>query len=176
MKRRFLFWVLAVLVALSAVMPCLAEESSFAVGPAHIIVTVASNGSATAYIYITSHVDGELVVGTENLTFPVEPATIPITSSDRNRKVELTVHGNTSLSTGEYSGKLTLLFYSGNNVAHGVKLNMDITQEGPETQPSWLDEILQVLAENWIIIVAVAGIIFALAVGVYIGRKSKKAV
>ena len=164
------------LVALSAVMPCLAEESGFAVGPAHLTVTVASNGSAPTYIYITSRVDGELVVGTENLTFTVEPETIPITSSDRNRKVELTVHGNTSLATGEYSGKLTLLFYSGNNVAHGVKLNMSLTQEGPETQPSWLDEILQVLAQNWVIIVAVAGIVVALAVGVYIGRKSRKTV
>jgi hypothetical protein len=177
MRKGVVVSVLALVIVLNAVVPCFAlDESSFAVGPAHLEVTVPANGSASAYVYVTSHVDGELVVGTENLTFLIEPATIPITSTDRSRKVGLTVHGNSSLATGKYSGKLTLLFYSGNNVAHGVKLNMGITQEGPENQPSWLDEVLQVLAQNWVIIVAVAGVAVALALGVYIGRKSKKTV
>jgi hypothetical protein len=57
-----------------------------------------------------------------------------------------------------------------------VKINADIIQEGPENQPSWLDEVLQVLAQNWIIIVAVAGIAVALVIGIYVGRRSKKAV
>ena len=175
MRKWVVISVLAFAIVLNAVVPCFAlEESSFAVGPAHLPITVPANGSASTYIYVTSHVDGELVVGTENSTFLIEPATIPITSTDRSRKVELTVHGNSSLATDEYSGKLTLLFYSSNNIAHGVKLNMDITQEGPENQPSWLDEMLQMLAQNWIVIVAVAGIVVALALGVYIGRKSKK--
>ena len=99
-------------MVLSAVMPCIAlDDSGFAVGPAKLYVTVPANGSNSTYVYITSHVDGELVVGTENLTFSIEPATIPITPTDRNRKVELTVYGNTSLATGQYVGKLTLLFY-----------------------------------------------------------------
>lgn len=162
---------------LNAVMPCIAlDESSFAVGPAHLDVTVPANGSVPAYIYITSYVNGELVVGTENLTFSIEPTTIPITPTDRTRKVELTVHGNTSLATGQYSGKLTLLFYTGNNVAHGVKISANITQEGPKSEPSWLDHIINVITQNWVIIVAVAGIVIALTLGVFIGRKSKKPV
>jgi hypothetical protein len=176
-KKRILFSVLAVVTLLSAVVPCFAlDESGFAVGPAHLEVTVPSNGSTPAYVYITSYVEGELVVGTENLTFLIEPATIPIAPTDRNRKVELTVHGNASLATGEYSGKLTLLFYSGHNVAHGVKINTNITQEGPESQPSWLDQLVDVIAQNYVIIIAVAGIIVALTIGIYVGRRSKKTV
>jgi hypothetical protein len=175
MRKRILFPILALVIVLNAVLPCIAlDETGFTVGPAQLEVTVPENDSATAYIYITSYVDGELVVGTENLTFHIKPATIPITPTDRNRKVELTVHGNTSLATGQYSGKLTLLLYTGNNVAHGVKINANITQEGPESEPSWLDEIIDVIAQNWVVIIAVAGIVVALTLGIYIGRRSKK--
>jgi hypothetical protein len=177
MRKWIVFSMLVMVIVLNAVAPCIAlEDRSFAVGPSQLIVTVPSNGSNSTCVYITSYVDGELVVGTENLTFRIEPSIIPITQADRTRKVELTVHGNTSLATGQYSGKLTLLFYTGNNVAHGVKINADITQVGPESQPSWLDEMLQVLAQNWVIIVAVAGIAVALVIGIYVGRRSKKAV
>ena len=175
MRQWTLFPILALVIVLNAVIPCIAlDESGFAVGPAQLDVTVPENGSTPAYVYITSYVDGELVVGTENLTFRVEPPTIPITPTDRNRKVELKVHGNTSLATGQYSGKLTLLLYTGNNVAHGVKISANVTQEGPESEPSWLDEIIDVIAQNWVIIIAVAGIIIALTLGIYIGRRSKK--
>jgi hypothetical protein len=86
------------------------------------------------------------------------------------------VHGNDSLAIGEYSGKLTLLLYTGNNVAHGVKLNTNVTQEGSETQPSWLDQLLEFIAQNYIVVIAVVGVTVALMVGVYVGRRSKKAV
>jgi hypothetical protein len=175
MRKVIIFSLVVMITMLNAVIPCIAlDESSFAVGPAHLDITVPANGSNSTYVYITSYVDGELVVGTENLTFRIEPATIPITPTDRSRKVELTVHGNTSLATDQYSGKLTLLFYSGNNVAHGVKISTTITQEGPESQPSWLDQIVNIIAQNWVIIIAVAGVIVALTLGIYIGRRSKK--
>ena len=177
MKKRVLFSILVAVTVLNMVVSCGAQgESGFAVGPAQLDVSVPSNGSNSTYIYITSYVEGELVVGTENLEFSIEPATIPISSTDRNRKVELTVYGNSSLATGEYSGKLTLLLYTGNNVAHGVKINTDITQGGPESQPSWLDEIIDVIVQNYVVIIAVAGIIIALTVGIYVGRRSKKPV
>jgi len=177
MRKRISFSILAIVIVLNAVMPCIAaEESSFAVGPAKLNVTVPKNSSNSTYVYITSYVDGELVVGTENLGFRIEPATIPITQTDRNRKVELTVHGNTSLATGEYSGKLTLLLYGGNNVAHGVKISVTVAQEGPEIQPSWLDQLLEVIAQNWVAFIAVAGVVVALIVGIYVGRRSKKSI
>ena len=175
MRKWIIFLILAIVAISNVVIPCFAlEESGFAVGPSKLNVTVPKNGSNSTYVYITSYVNGELVVGTENLTFLIEPTTIPITATDRNRKVELTVHGNTSLAAGEYSGKVTLLFYGGNNVAHGVKISATVTQAGPESQPSWLDQLLEVIAQNWVAFVAVAGIFVALTVGIYIGRKSRK--
>lgn len=166
--------IVMVMVSSAVVLCFAAEETGFAVGPAHIEVVVPANGSTATYIYITSYVDGELIVGTENLTFLVEPATVPITTTHRSRKVELTVHGNSSLAMGEYSGKLTLLLYTGNNVAHGVKLNATFTQEGAETGPSLLDQLLEVLTQNYVVIIAVIGILIALIIGVYIGKRSKK--
>jgi hypothetical protein len=175
MRKMILFLILAMAIMLNAVMPCGAlEERSFAVGPAQLNVTFPENGSNSTYVYITSSVDGELVVGTENLPFAIEPTTIPITSTDRTRKVELTVHGNTSLSPGQYAGKLTLLLYTGSNVAHGVKINVNITQTGPESKQSWLDEIIEIIMQNIVIIIAIVAIIVALTTGVFIGRKSKK--
>jgi hypothetical protein len=55
-----------------------------------------------------------------------------------------------------------------------VKLNTNVTQEGPETQPSWLDQLLEAIAQNYVIIIAVVGVIVALIIGVYIGKRSKK--
>jgi hypothetical protein len=175
MKKWGIFFVIAMVIMLNAVTPChAADETGFAVGPVQLDVTVPSNGSNSTYVYVTSYVDGELVVGTENLPFRIEPTTIPITSTDRTRKVELTVYGNTSLTKGQYVGKLTLLLYTGNNVAHGVKLNANVTQTGSESEPSWLDVLIDIITRNWVAIIAVAGIVVALALGIFIGRKSKK--
>jgi len=175
MKKRIIFSILVMVTILSAVLPCNAlEESGFAVGPAKLDVVVPANSSNSTYVYITSYVAGELVVGTENLPFRIEPTTISITSTDRTRKVELTVYGNTSLAAGQYSGKLTLLLYSGSNVAHGVKINTNITQMEQESEPTWFDTIIDLITQNWVVIIVVVGIVVALTLGVYIGRKSKK--
>lgn len=162
---------------INASLPCLAlEESGFAIGPTQLDVAVTQNGTNSTYIYITSYVEGDLIVGMESLPFPIEPKTIPITSADRTRKVELTIHGNASLTSGQYSGKLTLVLYSGNNVAHGVKINTNIIQETTENEPSWLDRLIDVIRQNYVLIIAVASILVALTFGIYIGRKSKKRV
>ena len=175
MKKMIMFLIVAMVIMLNAVIPCTAlDERGFSVGPAQLNVTVPENSSNTTYVYITSYVDGELILGTENLPFSIEPTTIPITSTDRTRKVEIKVNGNTSLATGQYSGKLTLLLYTGSNVAHGVKINANITQTVPEIKQSWLDEITEIIMQNIVIIIAVVAIIVALTAGVFIGRKSKK--
>jgi hypothetical protein len=175
MKKMIMFLIVAMVIMLNAVIPCTAlDERGFTVGPTQLNVTVPENSSNTTYVYITSYVDGELILGTENLPFSIEPTTIPITSTDRTRKVEIKVNGNTSLTTGQYSGKLTLLLYTGSNVAHGVKINANITQTVPEIKQSWLDEITEIIMQNIVIIIAVVAIIVALTTGVFIGRKSKK--
>jgi hypothetical protein len=180
MRKWILFSILAMVAILNTVIPGIASaESGFAVGPAQLDVTVSENGSSPAYVYVTSYLDGELVVGTENLPFHVEPETIPITATDRNRKVELVVHGDTSLTKGQYSGKLTFLLYTGSNVAYGVKINTNITQESnpvtQESEPSGIvAEITDIATQNYIIIIVVVGVLVALALGIFIGRKSKE--
>jgi hypothetical protein len=159
------------LVTLSLVIPCFAQnENSFAVGPAKLNVVVTTKGGNTTYVYITSHVNGTLIVGTEDLPFSVEPATIPITTTDRTRKVELTVHGNASLAEGQYVGKLTLLLYTGNNIAHGVKLDANVTQELSPHEPTLLEQITQSLG----IIGVVVLMLVAVTSVVYFSRSRKR--
>lgn len=177
--KRYLLLTMAAMMTtvamLNAFMPrVVLAQSGFAVGPAELNVTVPEKSSNSTYVYITSYLDGELVVGTENLPFRVEPETIPITATDRNRKVELVVHGNTSLTAGQYSGKLTFLLPIASNVSIGVKIKTNITQESSPEPKGFLDEILDLVRQNYIIIIAVAGIIVALILGIFIGKKSKR--
>jgi hypothetical protein len=125
-------------------------------------VDVSAAGTNTTFVYITSHVNGTLVVGTENLPFNVEPAAIPITAADRNRKIELTVHGNASLTAGQYLGKLTLLLQTGGNVAHGVKINASVTQQQSEN------------VQNLYLIGIAFVVIAALTLGIYFMRSRRK--
>jgi hypothetical protein len=169
MKKQILFSILAVVTIVSLVTPCFAvDENSFAVGPPNLSVSVQPKGSNTTFIYITSTVNGTLIVGTEDLPFNVEPATIQITSTDRTRKIELTVHGNASLTGGQYVGKVTLLLFTESNVAHGVKLNANVTQSPNE--PNLIDQIAQSL---WIISIIVL-ILVAVTSFVYINRSQKR--
>ncbi|MBN2074181.1 MAG: hypothetical protein JW762_01385 [Dehalococcoidales bacterium] len=73
-------------------------------------------------MYITSDHNGELIIGVEDLPFRIEPSTIPVKSIDEHKRVELRIFGDSSLEEGEYSGKLTFLAYSGNNIANGIKV------------------------------------------------------
>jgi hypothetical protein len=175
MKKKVFFLILAIAILSNTVGSCRAiDKSGFAVGPTQLLVTTFENSSNSTYVYITSYVDGELAVGTENLPFRIEPETISIESSDQNRKIHLTVHGNTSLSSGQYNGKLTFLFYTANNVAHGVKINTTIVQTVPERVPNWLDNIIDWFIRNGLVVVAIAGVVVALTFGFFIGKKSKK--
>jgi hypothetical protein len=175
MRKRALFSTLFTVTILSAFLPSVVlAENGFAVGPAQLDVTVPEDGSSPAYVYITSYLDGELVVGTEDLPFHVEPETIPIAAVDRNRKVELVVHGNNSLTSGSYSGKLTFLLPVGSNVSIGVKVRTNITQESSPEPRGFIDEILDLIRQNYVIIVVVAGVVVTLALGIFIGKKLTK--
>jgi hypothetical protein len=161
-------------VELNAKARIVLAEDGFAVGPAELNVTVPESGNGTASIYITSYLDGELVVGMEDLPFTIKPETIPIKATDRNRKVELTVYGNTSLPAGQYSGELTFLFYTGSDVAIGVKININITQSASSGSKGVLDEFLEIVKQNYVVIIAVAGTLVAFALGIFIGKKYRK--
>lgn len=175
MKKTILFLVLAVMLLINVGMPCTAaSDNGFAIGPAQLNVTVPENSNTTAYVYVTSFLDGELIVGTENLSFRVEPETVPIYSTYRSQKIAIYVYGNDSLDNGLYSGKITFLLYTGNNVAHGIKIGTNITQELAEDEPNGLNDFIKIIQENYLLLVVVAVIIGALTAGIYIGKKSKK--
>ncbi|MCW4015043.1 MAG: hypothetical protein NWF06_01615 [Candidatus Bathyarchaeota archaeon] len=177
MKKMIIFSIVIIVTILSMVTSNVtSDQNGFAIGPAQLDVTVPANGSVTTYVYITSYIDGELVVGTENLAFSIEPNTIQITPTDLNRKVEITVHGNASLAAAQYSGKLTFLLHAGNNVAYGVKTGININQEGgSKNESDWIfTDIIEPIQQNLFVILVVAGIVIALTMGIFIGKRTKK--
>ena len=176
MKRTVMFSVLAIVMLLNVVVPCAtASDNGFAIGPAQLNVTVPENGNTTTYVYVTSFLDGELIVGTENLSFRIEPGTIPIDSTYRSQKIAINVYGNDSLANGQYSGKITFLLQTGNNVAHGIKISTNITQEIGESEPNGLlNEFIKIVQQNYLLIIVVVVVIVALISGIYIGKRSKK--
>jgi hypothetical protein len=160
-------------VAVSVVIPgAVLADGGFAIGPAELAVSVPADGSGTSNVYITSHIDGKLIVGKENLPFRVEPETINISASDRNKRVELLIYGNPTLEEGEYAGKLTFRTDSDTNVSYGIKIRATITQVGslaaaegdlfPEGQVA-------------IILGALVLILIAVLIGILIGRRLRSA-
>lgn len=149
----------------------------FSVGPAAINITVPADGKSTALIYISSDFEGELIVGSEDIPFQVNPKIIPVSSSDNNSEVELTLYGNDAVEEGLYSGKLTFLAQTHSNVAYGVKINASITQVGQQEQADNLnskeskDTFMNMLADNATVIVLAGLVLIALIVGIMIGRK-----
>ncbi len=96
------------------------------------------DGSNSTMIYVTSDgLSGELIVGTENLPFSVEPSRINISRNDVNVPVELTFYGNETLDPGVYEGKVTFLAMTGSFVAMGIKVRVNINLIGPEPLPTF---------------------------------------
>jgi hypothetical protein len=181
--RKWILLSIILTIALFGIVPgiALAADGGFAVGPAKLEVTVPENGSSPAYVYITSYLDGELVIGTENLPFRIEPETIPVSATARNQEFELLIYGDPLLEEEQYSGKITFLFYTGDNVAYGVKLSADITQTGEpagdlaESEPGGVVPPAQDGGgPNYLIIGLIAGVVVALAVGIFIGIRLKR--
>ena len=180
MKKGALVAILAVLILLLTLPSVALGSAGFAIGPPSISVTVPDDGESTAYVYVTSGFDGKIVVGTENIPFRVEPETITVSSTDQNRKVELTFYGDKSIEEWTYSGKLTFLAYTNGNVACGVKINAEVTQvvqaqvepAEEEAGNSFLDGI----KDNYLVILLSLLVIVALLGGIMIGRRRGQAV
>jgi hypothetical protein len=182
MKKRLLAAVLPVLIlVLLSVFPNMAlAGGGFAIGPPSIHVTVPADSESRTYVYITSGFDGEIAIGTENIPFRIEPETISVSSTDQNRRIELTFYGDRSVAEGTYSGKLTFLAYASGNVTHGVKINADVTQAAPEQSGQVAEagegkesSILDTVKDNYIMAVLAILAVAALFVGIMIGRKKK---
>jgi hypothetical protein len=183
--RKFIFYTAVVAVAIFGMLPGIVLGSSgFTVSPARLEVTVPESDSRPAYVYITSYFDGELIVGTESIPFRVEPETIPVSSTDRYKKVELLIYGDPAVEEGEYTGKLTFLALTGKNVAFGIKVDIFITQTGEKSpikkfisrigEQASIDKLIEATGKNYVfIIAAVVVVLVALVIGILIGRKSR---
>ena len=171
MKRVALAALVAILIVPFAVPPASAADAGFAIGPPSIAVEFPVNGSSAASIYVTSGVDGDLVVGTEDIPFRVSPETVQISTGDEYREVELTFYGDASEAEGLYSGKITFLLYRSDTVAYGVKIDAEVTQLGTKGLGQRIVESLQA---NYVLIIVGLMVVVALFVGVLIGRRTRK--
>lgn len=181
MKKYVLAAVLIILILLLPFTSIALGDSGFAVGPPSISVTVPADGESTACVYITSGFDGEITVGTENIPFRVEPETIPVSNSDQNRKVELTFYGDTSIEEGAYSGKLTFLAHTVDNVAFGVKIKANVTQVADEQASQVVpprkgegNSFSNMLKDNYIWVIVGLLVIIAVTIGIILGRKRRR--
>jgi len=170
-------WIVAavgIIVCLSCMSPRLLKaDNGFSVAPAKLEVTVTEGDSSLADVYITSYFTGNLIIGTEAIPFRVDPGSIAVNSTDRDRKVELSIHGNPSTKAGEYPGKLTFLAHAGNNVAYGVKVDILITQiGGAGSSRGFIDQLTA--RDSVTIAISVMAALAALLVGVLIGRRLRR--
>ena len=167
--------LLLTLVLLFVLMtPVTVLADGFKIAPSAIDITVPSGGSAIAYVYVTSDFSGELVVGTEGIPFRVEPGLVQIAPGDDNRVVELTFYGDSSVTEGSYSGKVTFLSYAGDNVACGVKVRVNVNhvgQGGGGQISSLVDGLIEGIEDNYVPILMGALAVVALVVGIMIGRR-----
>jgi predicted phosphodiesterase len=148
------------------------DGSGFSISPAELEVTVPEGGSGVASAYITSYFTGDLVVGTEGIPYRVDPESIPVNSTDRGRKVELSLQENSSAKAGQYQGKLTFLADAGGSVAYGVKVDITVRQLGGQESPAFIDRLT---GWGWVTVAVLVGTaLAALLLGVLIGRRLKR--
>jgi len=100
-------------------------------GPQSFELDLHMDGLNSTKVYVTSDgLNGQLIVGKENLPFSIEPSRINISSGDVNVPVELTFYGNETLEPGVYEGKITFLAYTGGFIAYGIKIKAKINLLG----------------------------------------------
>ena len=130
-RTPFLFFIILIMLV------PLPRAEALGIGPPSFELDLQIDGSNSTTFYITSDgLEGQLIVGMENLPFRVDPPRINMSSDDVSVPVELTFYGNETLEPGVYEGKVTLLAYTGGFVAVGIKIKAKITLlgEAPEIQ------------------------------------------
>jgi|GEM_PF-3279873 len=164
MKMKWIF----LMVLLGSVFVPTAYAIGFAVGPPSVNLTVPTNGENTVAVYLTSFdYTGEVMVGTEDIPFKVSPEVIQINDTDKNRRIELIFYGNKSVKEGTYSGKLTFLGSTDENVAAGVKIKANIAHI---SRAGVLGLIIGAIRANYTVILVVFLVLVSLVLGIGIGR------
>ena len=121
-KKPFLFFF--IILTLSMTLP---HAEALGIGPPFFDLDLQIDGSNSRKFYITSDgLEGQLIVGMEDLPFRVEPLTINISRSDVNLPVEITFYGNETVDPGIYEGKITFLASTGGFVTVGIKIKATI--------------------------------------------------
>ena len=124
----------------------LPRANALGIGPPSFEMDLQMDGSNSTAFYVSSDgLNGQLIVGMEDLPFRVDPPRINMSSGDVNAFVELTFYGNETLEPGVYEGKVTFLAYTGGFVAVGIKIRAKINllgeaQEIQEEEPETLVE------------------------------------
>jgi len=124
MSKRIPFLFFIILIVSTMPFP---QAEALGIGPPSFALNLQMDGSNSTTFYITSDgLEGQLIVGMEDLPFRVDPPRINMSKNDMNMPVELTFYGNETLEPGVYEGKLTFLAYTGGFVAVGIKIRAKI--------------------------------------------------
>lgn len=111
-----------------------AGVSGLGIGPPSLEIDVPTDGFNSTVVYVTSDgLSGELIIGQENLPFTVEPEKIALDPEDVNTPVEIIIHGSKDVDPGLYEGKLTFIAMTGETVAMGIKIKIDVNLYNPKT-------------------------------------------
>ena len=132
----FLFFIILIVLMPSP------QVEALGIGPPSFELNLQMDGSNSTTVYLLSDgLEGELIIGRENLPFRVEPSKINMSKEDNYRPVELTFYGNETLEPGVYEGMVTFVAQTGGFVALGIKIRakinllgeaQEIQEEGPE--------------------------------------------
>jgi len=143
-------------------------EPDFRVSPPSLTLAVDRRGSSRFNLRMASSDDAQIIVGTEDLPFDVEPDTLEIEGSGKPQSFELELFGDRSSPNGDYEGKLTFVRDAGDNVALGVKVRTTVTQTGKRSEP------LAFVPDQTILLIAVV-LVVAANIGVYVAYRKYKA-
>ncbi len=128
MSKRITFLFFIILIVSTMPLP---KAEALGIGPPSFELNLQMDGSNSTTIYLLSDgLEGELVIGRENLPFRVEPSKINMSKEDNYRPVELTFYGNETLEPGVYEGMVTFIAQTGGFVALGIKLKAKINLLG----------------------------------------------
>ena len=138
------------------------------IGPPTLELDVPVDGFNKTVVYVTSDgITGNLIIGSENLPFTIRPDTFPLSPDDVNTPIEITIYGNSTIDSGQYDGKLTFIGMTGDTVAMGIKIRIEINHYKTQTGLSFMG-----LNQNQIIIIV--GVIVVVSIILLYRNKSSK--
>jgi predicted phosphodiesterase len=152
-----------------AVRALVSPEPDFRVSPPSLSIAVDRRGSSRFSLKMASSADAQIIVGTEDLPFEVEPDTLRIEGSGQPQTFELEIHGDPTSANGEYEGRLTFVRDAGDNVALGVKVKAMVSQTGKRSRLFGVD------SDNTVYLLIAVVFVIAANVGVYAAYRRYKA-